>query len=488
MTFQADFDLVQPDPVPTTGSFLLPLCVTQDELVLIMECVELGGLALGLGRQGEHIAPLWEALSYIDDPENSGCYIQSPPTESEAEIIIKNVTKYVTQSVDENECEIEESMACSKIVKIGGKWYAQLDCGCDESMFFELSPASIDANGDPVSSADGGTVQDSWGFEVGTGNLTCYQANATDYLLNRAVDFAHAVIDFTLNVVDWASNVDETVDTVALLSDMLFQTGDLPAIGALSKNAVQAAMKNVGVGTPLAENWTFTGTVTKSDLYAWVQNAPYFQNSIPVRLILENWIDGSLLIGMNSALRDIAASCESGTSVPDGFPTESELIAGSNVWSHVFDCRDADFATNAYFSYSTEFGTLTGHWVEGVGLVATDNIPATPHANQSLKITFFSGAGAGNLQDLYLDYEYVPNPAAQDSSRNHLIRTVDRGIDTPFNGIYSVSGINNNGDIVIDLDSDRTNNTTISDGGVAIIRRIAIAGDGVDIFSGIAQA
>ena len=39
----------------------------------IMEAVEVGGLALGYGRQGAHVAPFWRALSFVSDPYNAPC-------------------------------------------------------------------------------------------------------------------------------------------------------------------------------------------------------------------------------------------------------------------------------------------------------------------------------------------------------------------------------------------------------------------------------
>lgn len=74
MSFNPGVDLTPPDPFPVEGSFLLPLCVTDAQLELIMQCVEEGGLLLGLGRQNDHLVPFWEAFSHISDPENAACF------------------------------------------------------------------------------------------------------------------------------------------------------------------------------------------------------------------------------------------------------------------------------------------------------------------------------------------------------------------------------------------------------------------------------
>lgn len=484
--------LTTPQDSTPDGNFLFPVCTDRETLRKILSVLYFGIFEAGYGDDPTVMFPILEAMAFMQDPENAPCVSVLGLNEASTTDDIKKA--FASLGVDvcaiENDCEeYEDNMAnCLKPVNIGGNWFAQLDCGCAEALFFELTPVAVDSNGNPISGESGGTVQDSWGFQVGSGNLTCYQADATDYLLDRAVAFSEAVIDFTANVIDWASPLDETVDSIELASNILFGTGDLPEIGSLLKTAVSDALKDPAVGTPLAEAWNFTGTVTKSNLYDWVKAAPNTFNGIIVRAILENWIDGSLLIGLNRGLRNIAAQCESGAELPDGFPLESTLLQTYD-WAHVYDLRDAAFTDDAWFSYRQQAGQGVdlGQWIDGQGLVAIDDALAPPHAQVRLDFDIEMDAVAGSLAYLAVDYQYAQTTDVANESHD-IAPVFGTPSEVDFDGIYERDdlAITANG-IRFTFTPTQVNNTNAASGGIAVVRRIAVAGTGSDLYASLSQ-
>lgn len=458
------------------------LNLSLDEFVAIASAID-AGRDIAYGEASEAIWWLWTRAFAVGSQATGEQQIESDPP----------VFAYggyqaicdVFDDIDSDDCE--DDMACLKPVKMNGKWYLPVDCGCADSIFIPLSDAvSVDANGDPIAVDDGGSVD--FGFSVGSGNLSCYQADATDYLLDRAIAFAHAVIDFTANVLDWATPLDETVESVALASDIFFGTGDLPEIGTLTKDAVTAAMKNTAVGTPLAAAWNFTGNVTKANLRTWVQNAPYLQGVIPVRLILDNWIDGSLLLGLNNGLKLIAASCESGTIIPDGFPSVETLLASGFAWAKTFDLTTAPFIENANFAIGEASGVDAAVWTDGVGYESVPDLYANPHVTSKLLLNFTGNTG-GNVHYWAVRYRFEPEPTANNDLREHKIAASDYDISADFDGVHvSPDPFSSAGNINIEFWVDRQLNVATTVGGYAVITAIAFAGTGVEEYTLLAQA
>jgi len=313
--FNTGIELEQPDAIPVIASFLLPLCVNQETLLLIMQCVEEGGLALGLGRQNEHLFPFWQALGYIADPENAPC-AQSVPSVTEA----KEIIKYVSNSI-----ESEEEMACLEVVFFGGKAYLQQKCGCDDTRFYELSSVQIDESGLPLPTND--APENSAIVGIGTvseSNANCYAQKATAYLLKRAYDYASAAIGAVSIASDQFELISETVEVADTIYEFFSgNNNDIDTLREYTESQVYSALFSPQVVTALESAWGFTGKVSRSQLYKWTQKAPMIVNGVPVRMVLDLWVTSSLIAFYNARLAEIAISCEVGN---DFLPEQTEFI------------------------------------------------------------------------------------------------------------------------------------------------------------------
>lgn len=246
---------------------------------------------------------------------------QEPETVTE---IIETVRNIMSESgADCAIEEIEQQMAL-QIQTIDGIDYLVENCCGGATRFFALTQVAIDGTGTPISPVNSGIGigadsgdNGAWDFGGITGNpQDCYAETATNYLMSRAIEFAHAVIDFASIGLDALTNLDEYVEVAALVSKLLFGTGDIPAIQALTKSAVSDALTDSATVTPLAAAWNYTGRITKGDLREWANNAPWVVDSVPVRMILHEWITDSWLIGISKDLAQLAAECESGNVTP----------------------------------------------------------------------------------------------------------------------------------------------------------------------------
>lgn len=333
MTYNPGYSVGLPDPVPEDGVFLLPLCLTEQELLTILEAVELGGLALGYGRQGAHITPFWQALEFLNEPTATPC--AETLTDTEKQDVSEIAQTYLQGLIDchDDEYESEDDEMALQIQTIDGVDYLVENCCGGATKFYTLTGVVLDANGTPIAPVNSGIGigadsgdSGAWDFGGITGNpQDCYAESATNYLMSRAIEFAHAVIDFASVGLDAVTNLDEYVEVAVLVSKLLFGTGDIPAIQALTKSAVSDALTDSATVTPLAAAWNYTGRITKNDLRDWVNNAPWVVDSVPVRMILHEWITDSWLIGISKDLARLASECESGNVTP----TTPEVIGAS---------------------------------------------------------------------------------------------------------------------------------------------------------------
>ena len=270
---------------------------------------------------------------------------------------------------NESECELEsECNVALQIQRIGGTPYlVEVCCGGDVSAY-QLTPVIFDANGNPVSAANGGASSfggSTWDGIVSDANITCYADGATNYLVGRAIDFSAAVIDWTTaGVGALAGDYDEWLNVALLISDLVFGTPTLNDIRDYTIGSITTALTSATVTDALAANWTFGGTVTKDGLRSWVSSAPFIVSGVPVRSILNAWIDYSLLLGINNDLERIAAQCQSGNSIPSLSGTPTTPTNGGD-WAVLFNfpVETGSFAP-----------TTSGLWVNSLGWTSTDQV------------------------------------------------------------------------------------------------------------------
>lgn len=249
---------------------------------------------------------------------------------------------------------IEESEQNDMTLQIqyhnGQAYLVEVCCG-GAANWYALTPVSIGSDGDPVSEFDGGQfsggfssgggASGSWDFTgVSSGNADCYAQAATAYLLGRAEQFAHLVIDGAAAVLDSTSQIDEYLEYARLVSDLLFGTGDLTEIQALTKEQVTSALSDIDTVASLESEWVWSGGVTRNNLRQWAGGAPNLSGGVPVRLILNQWIGFSLLIGLHRDLAVLASECESGNGVSSPVSVCDPLPGGAD-W-----CIEFDWITN----------------------------------------------------------------------------------------------------------------------------------------------
>ena len=288
-----------------------------------------------LTKRGKDVAALWRnTLHSITTCETC---------DETAQETINEMIHIAIGCVEENETE---EMALQIIKRNNIPYLVETCCG-GQSSWYELSSVAVDDNGDPISGYDGGSfgggfstgggASGSWDFNgVSSENVSCYADVATDYLTDRAIEFAHTVIDWTALGLDaFSGNLDEYLEVARLISDLIFGTGDMTEIQNLTKSQVSTALKSSAVIDALASAWTFPGTATRSELRNWVGAAPILSSGVPVRFLLNQWLGFSIIAGYNDTLARLASECESGNTTPN-----PPVPICSYDWIYEFDIQN----------------------------------------------------------------------------------------------------------------------------------------------------
>lgn len=324
--YNPGFDLESPDLIPESGRFILPLCVDQEQLLLILQTVEEGGIPLGLGRQGPHLTPFWQAFGFIDDPENACGDAVNPPL---APTIIEEVTRTVIKTVYRDNPDLiheiigEDDMTRAVWQKFNGIWYAGLPCGdCGGLEWVAQGPGvAIDpSTGAPLAPNDGpgtGTFF-TGGNAVSSSNFTCYQDKAVAYMTDRFKQYATYLIDLTWLAGDaLLGPVDEVFEGAAILSDIASGTGSANEIRDFTVDEINAAVDATATQDALKAAWTFDGEVNRFDLVGWVNaGAPNVVGNVPLRGFMLYWLANSIIPGYNRDLGTLAAQCEGSDIAP----------------------------------------------------------------------------------------------------------------------------------------------------------------------------
>ena len=334
--YNPGFDLERPDFVPESGRFILPLCVTQDELLLIIQTVEEGGIALGLGRQGPHLAPFWQAFGFIDDPENACGDAVNPPL---APTIVEEITRTVVRTVYRDNPQLideiigEDDMTRAIWQKFNGIWYAGLPCGdCGGLEWVAQGPGvAIDpATNAPLAPNDGpGTgTYFTGGNTVSSSNFTCYQDKAVAYMTDRFKQYTTYLIDLVWLAGDTLLGpVDEIFEGAAILNDIASGTGSANEVRDFTVTEINAAIDATATQDALKAAWTFDGEVNRFDLVGWVNaGAPNVVGNVPLRGFMLYWLANSIIPGYNRDLGTLAAQCEGSEIAP--VPTTLEFAEG----------------------------------------------------------------------------------------------------------------------------------------------------------------
>lgn len=332
----------------------------------------------------------------------------------------------------------ETELINHQVVFRGGKAYIVVPCGCDDAKFYPLPDAVfLNGNGDPIAVGDGGefggafdagSSNPNWNGTVSSVNQSCYQSAATTYLLQRAKDFWYAVIDYgIIGSGIKTPTLSEYINFPELLGAIASGIQNIDYIRSIGKAGVDVVLGDSAFVTSMANAWTFDGSVNRDQLRDWIyEGSPTSVGGFSASVMMNTWVDFSLLFNMNEDLQDIAISCE--------FP-DSQLDFEFE-WAYLFNFIVDEQGWNPG-------GTTDGVYVAGFGWThgagAEDDRIEIIYPDDALEITGIyvkcDRAMVGNAQRLRLNQ----------GEDNTGTQTDETGLDTeefslPVTGTYP-SGI-----------------------------------------------
>lgn len=391
--------------------------------------------------------------------------------------------------------EIEVDMSNLRIETIQGKKYLEMDCGCGTREYFLLTQATVNPETGAIS--DSIDVPPSY---LGTVPLTqeqletCYTEAMADTVIGALTQFTPALFNYaSVGAVAFspvvaaaligAVEIQQSI-VAALNGDLTLDFSELGYTANEVISVFQSSEFRTFIKNRIGEDQSISRFALEFVAIRLLNN-----NSLnfptPTYPVFAAWAHMANMEALNNALQTAAAQCASGTLVPASFPTVGNLLLTSD-WALSFDLRLAPFEENAWFSIRDDGGTPVGQWIEGVGYQVSPNILEEPHAATRLTMDFVQGTG-GDCRVCYVDYEYVP---LLEGSTNRLqtIMDVEYDKDASWNGVREVDTTGwTSGQREITLRPYRVLNDTFADGGVGIVRRIAMAGTGANPFSGLVQ-
>lgn len=243
--------------------------------------------------------------------------------------------------------DTEEQM----IIKIGGVAYLPNNCGCGDTELYPLGLA-VTPTIDPITKAitlpDVETLKPSKTFAlpVTDSNLACYGVAATEYLLDRCIEFWETYETLITGGIAGLSGTDLPFEVGAMIANLLDGAGTT-IIESLRGSTLEEMITPLNDQTfrdHMAGLWAFSGAVTKDQLWQWANSSPVYW-PIPdygaagvvfpteARSLLTRWIQFSVIANYNTDLETLAAQCESGQTLDDINADQSEF-ASSELYDY----------------------------------------------------------------------------------------------------------------------------------------------------------
>lgn len=200
--------------------------------------------------------------------------------------------------------------------KIRGTWYMVVPCGdCGQYEYVELGQGipQLPGGGGPQEPLSGGT-RGVTQYPETQSDTTCYANAATDYMLSRFYQYTETVVNLAQVALDSTFlGFDEVVDVAAIVSDVTNNTTIISEI----KNRGLAQIQSIidANRQALIDAWNYTGTVSRIELYQWVDATNFASDGLFLGTALNTWIGKSLIPGYNSDLSLLAQQCNSGNTV-----------------------------------------------------------------------------------------------------------------------------------------------------------------------------
>lgn len=234
----------------------------------------------------------------------------------------------------ENPCALPESVTASqrggiviiekekgdmlKVERFGDEYYLEMDCGCGERKYFNLSDATVDPlTGAPLTVdgqiGPGGALFPEGG--VSSGNASCYATKATDYFIDRFLQYTNFVLNLSANALDsLLLDFDEIANTIAILTQITDESSIVQEIRDRGYDAVEDAV-TLQRNNMIAA-WTFEGAVSNADLGRWINDSvPWLVSGFPLRPVMQDWLRTSRVPGYNRDLARLASECENNNEV-----------------------------------------------------------------------------------------------------------------------------------------------------------------------------
>ena len=433
------------------GVFLFPVCTDRQTLTKILSVLYFGIFEAGYGDDPTVMYPILEAMAFMEDPENAPCVASIIPDQGDTPQQTIDRTLFsmgIDLCVNEEDSECEEDMSC-KPLKINGKFYFPIDCGCGDTQLLALGePVQLDDAGNPISIENGGEfgggfstgegASGSWDGTVSSGNADCYATNGTAYILQRAKEFWYALIDFfVVGTAVKTPSLERNVNIPQMFSALASGSPDVDYIRTIGKIGVDAVLGNAAFVTRMEDEWQFSGSVNKSQLKDWFwRGATNSVSGFAAQVMMNTWADYNLFISMNSDLQEIAANCEFDFSSGLGF---------TYTWAQDFDFKNVgQEGTNPGGTTDGVFVADVG-WTKGAGSEG-DRIEFI-FPDNGLELTgiriFFSRVPVGDAQRVRLNQGEDNANTQTDFTGIDVDEYVDAVIGTYPNGVWFLFNENN---------------------------------------------
>ena len=290
----------------TSEDITLVVCTTRGRLEKTLQALFEGAQAIGMRALGEHNIDVINALTRV----YVGCRKQEI---EEALTGNDHGANGSAKGCDEMGCN------CLFVEKVGNTYVLREILGGGNVITYgSLSGGSgTSESGISLQSIAEGGAQIGQSFSYGQ-NLSCFHDSASEYLLERARDFARTLQNFSeygLGAVDWSTNL---VNWLPAVGGWIENNSD-DIIGFINTfgNNIEAELGSQSLADRGADNLarqSITGAMTREQLQAWARAFPHTWGAslVPVRYLLENWSNYARLAEINEELALIASGCGSG--------------------------------------------------------------------------------------------------------------------------------------------------------------------------------
>lgn len=350
--YASDYALGQrPD---TSDDITLVICTTRARLEKTLQALFEGAQSIGMKALGEHNIDVINALTRV----YTGCQKQR-----------------IEEALTDNGQGANGSAGgcndmgcnCLFVERVGNTYVLREVLGGGNVITYgSLSGGSgTSESGISLGSIVEGGSQIGQQFQYGQ-NLACFHDSASEYLLQRARDFARTLQNFSeygLGAVDWSTNL---VNWLPAVGGWIENNSDdiINFINTFGNN-IEAELGSQSLADRGADNLArqnITGAMTREQLQAWARAFPHTWGAslVPVRYLLENWSNYARLPEINEELALIASGCGSGQpanldNLPysgGGYLPPSTGGGGTQgeAWTHTFN-----------------FTTSSQGWIAGTG-------------------------------------------------------------------------------------------------------------------------